>query len=116
VTESIPFDRSFCGAPGEFVGLSRLVRRMIAPNPGPMTFTGTCTYAVGQGEVALIDPGPANKDYIAALLHALSTEAITAILVTHTHIDHSPAARALKTATGAKIFGCPPPPIPSSPA
>jgi len=74
-----------------------------------MTFTGTCTYTVGQGEIAVIDPGPASEDHIAALLQALGAETITAILVTHTHADHSPAARALKAATGAKIIGCAPP-------
>jgi glyoxylase-like metal-dependent hydrolase (beta-lactamase superfamily II) len=104
MTEPIPFDRSFFAAPGELVRLSPLVRRMVAPNPGPMTFTGTCTYVVGQDEVALIDPGPASKEHIAALLAALSTETATAVLVTHTHNDHSPAARALKAATGAKII------------
>jgi glyoxylase-like metal-dependent hydrolase (beta-lactamase superfamily II) len=82
---------------------------MVAPSSGPMTFTGTCTYAVGQDEVVLIDPGPANKEHIAALLAALNAETVAAILVTHTHNDHSPAARALKAATGAKIFGCAPP-------
>jgi glyoxylase-like metal-dependent hydrolase (beta-lactamase superfamily II) len=109
MTEPIFFDRSFFGAPGELVRLSPLVRRMVAPNSGPMTFTGTCTYAVGQGEVVLIDPGPANKEHIAALLAALNAETVAAIVVTHTHNDHSPAARALKAATGAKIFGCAPP-------
>lgn len=108
MTEPIAFDRSYFGAPGALVRLSPLVRRMIAPNPGPMTFAGTCTYAVGRGEVAIIDPGPASKDHIGALIQALSAETITAILVTHTHSDHSPAARALKPATGAKILGCAP--------
>ncbi len=109
MSEPISFDRSIVGAPGEIVRLSPLVRRMVAPNPGPMTFTGTCTYAVGQGEVAVIDPGPANEEHIAALLKALGAETIAAIFVTHTHIDHSAAARALKAATGAKLFGCAPP-------
>jgi glyoxylase-like metal-dependent hydrolase (beta-lactamase superfamily II) len=106
MTDSISFDRSFIGKPGELVRLSPLVRRMVAPNPGPMTFLGTCTYVVGQGEVAIIDPGPDNKEHTAALLAALSGETVNAILVTHTHKDHSPAARALKAATGARIFGC----------
>jgi hypothetical protein len=85
-----------------------LVRRMVAGNPGPMTFTETCTYVVGLGEVAVIDPGSDNKEHIAALLEALSGETVTTILVTLTHKDHSPAARALKAATGARIFGCAP--------
>ncbi|MGO9674930.1 MAG: MBL fold metallo-hydrolase [Methylocella sp.] len=85
--------------------LSPLVRRMAAGNPGPMTFTGTCTYVVGAGEVAIIDPGPDRRPHVDALLEALRGETIAAILVTHTHKDHSPAARALKAATGARIIG-----------
>jgi glyoxylase-like metal-dependent hydrolase (beta-lactamase superfamily II) len=104
----ISFDRSFEGGPGELVRLSPLVRRMVAGNAGPMTFTGTCTYVVGIGDVAVIDPGPDRPDHIAALLAALRGESITTILVTHTHRDHSPGARALKAATGARIIGCAP--------
>ena len=107
-TDDIAFDRAFMGAPGELVRLSPLVRRMAAGNPGPMTFTGTCTYVIGAGEVAVIDPGPDRKEHIDALLEALRGEAIAAILVTHTHKDHSPGARALKAATGAPIIGCAP--------
>jgi len=106
--EEIAFERAFTGAPGELVRLSPLVRRMAAGNPGPMTFTGTCTYVVGAGEVAVIDPGPDRKEHIDALLGALHSEAVAAILVTHTHKDHSPGARALKAATGAPIIGCAP--------
>lgn len=107
-TDDVAFDRAFAGAPGELVRLSPLVRRMAAGNPGPMTFTGTCTYVVGAGEVAVIDPGPDRKAHIDALLEALHGEAVAAILVTHTHKDHSPGARALKAATGAPIIGCAP--------
>src|ERR1700730_2569206 len=108
MTHQISFDRSFFGAPGELIALSPLIRRMVAPNPGPMTFVGTCTYVVGQDEVAIIDPGPDSPEHIAALLEALRGETIKTILVTHTHKDHSPAARALKAATGARIVGCAP--------
>jgi len=106
--DDITFDRAFAGAPGELVRLSPLVRRMAAGNPGPMTFTGTCTYVVGAGKVAIIDPGPDRKEHIDALLQSLRGETIAAILVTHTHKDHSPGARALKAATGARIIGCAP--------
>ncbi|MCI0467463.1 MAG: MBL fold metallo-hydrolase [Beijerinckiaceae bacterium] len=108
MNEQIPFDRSFAGAPGEFLRLSGLVRRMVAPNPGPMTFMGTCTYVVGQDEVAVIDPGPDMAQHIKTLLASLRGESIAAILVTHTHKDHAGAARALKSATGARIIGCAP--------
>lgn len=105
--DDLVFNRSFEGAPGELVRLSPLVRRMAAGNPGPMTFTGTCTYVVGRGgEVAIIDPGPDRQQHIGALLQALRGETIDAILVTHTHKDHSPGARALRQATGARIIGC----------
>jgi glyoxylase-like metal-dependent hydrolase (beta-lactamase superfamily II) len=81
---------------------------MVADNPGPMTFTGTCTYVVGHGEVAIIDPGPDLPQHIAALLQALGHERVSHILVTHTHRDHSAAAARLKAATGAKLIGCAP--------
>jgi glyoxylase-like metal-dependent hydrolase (beta-lactamase superfamily II) len=106
--DDIVFSRSFEGRPGELTQLSPMVRRMLAPNPGIMTFSGTCTYVVGKDEVAVIDPGPDAKDHIAALLAALDGETVTAILVTHTHKDHSQAARALSSVTGARIIGCPP--------
>jgi glyoxylase-like metal-dependent hydrolase (beta-lactamase superfamily II) len=104
----IVFDRTPVGPPGALVRLSPLVRRMVAGNAGPMTFTGTCTYVVGSTQVAVVDPGPENLAHIAALLDALRGETIVAILVTHTHNDHSPGARLLKDATGARIYGCPP--------
>lgn len=88
--------------------VSPLVRRLIAGNAGPFTFTGTCTYIVGWGRVAVIDPGPAEPGHLAALLAALGTDVVTHIMVTHTHRDHSPGARALKQATGAPILGCGP--------
>lgn len=92
--------------PGALAQLSPLVRRVIAPNPGPFTFTGTCSYIVGRGEVAVIDPGPADEAHLATLLAALCGERVTRILVTHTHKDHSPGARALGRATGAPVWGC----------
>src|ERR1700721_1236254 len=100
--------RSFGGGLGELVRLSPLVRRMVAGNSSPMTFTGTCTYVVGTGEVAVIDPGPDSADHITALLAALQDETVATIVVTHTHRDHSPAAAILKAATGARIIGCAP--------
>jgi glyoxylase-like metal-dependent hydrolase (beta-lactamase superfamily II) len=104
----IEFNRSFEGEAGELVELSPLVRRMTVGNPGPMTFTGTCTYIVGREQVMVIDPGPVDEMHCAALLKALGSEKISHILVTHTHRDHSPGATALSAATGAKIIGCAP--------
>jgi len=88
------------------------IRRLLAPNASPFTFTGTQTYVVGEGEVAVIDPGPDDAGHVAALLKALGGERVGAILVTHTHRDHSPASRPLAEATGAPIVGCAPLAIP----
>ncbi len=104
----IPFDLRSPGAPDKLVRLSPLVRRIIADNPGPMTFTGTCTYVVGAGDVAVIDPGPDSPTHLAALIEALGSERVCHIIVTHTHRDHSAGVVALKAATGADIIGCAP--------
>ena len=85
-----------------------LVRRLLAHNPSPFTFTGTGTFVVGNGTVAVIDPGPADPAHIAALLAGLAGESVSHIVITHTHLDHSPAAPAVQAATGAVIVGCAP--------
>jgi len=84
------------------------VRRLLAPNPSPFTYTGTQTYLVGAGEVAVIDPGPDLPEHVDAILAATPGERIAAILCTHTHRDHSPASRPLAAASGAPIIGCAP--------
>ena len=104
----LPLSTEFDGEAGRLVTLSPLVRRLTAPNPGPMTFKGTNTYVVGHGDVTVIDPGPALPGHVATLLAALRGERVARILVTHTHRDHSPAARLLKAETGAPIVGCAP--------
>ncbi|HYF54655.1 MAG TPA: MBL fold metallo-hydrolase [Salinarimonas sp.] len=108
MSEDPAFDRDFPAPPGAAAALTPLVRRVVADNPGAMTFTGTCTYVVGRGTVAVIDPGPDDGRHMAAILAALAGETVSHILVTHTHKDHSPAARALKAATGARLVGCAP--------
>ncbi|HXQ52769.1 MAG TPA: MBL fold metallo-hydrolase [Stellaceae bacterium] len=101
----IPFNRDFDWQYGVAETLSPLVRRVVARNPSPFTFKGTGTYVIGHGQVAMIDPGPDLADHVAALLDALRGETVTHILITHTHLDHSPAAAAVKRATGAKTYG-----------
>lgn len=93
---------------GRVTTLEPLVRRVLAPNPSAFTYSGTQTYIVGEGTVAVIDPGPDDPDHVAALLRAVEGETVSAILCTHTHRDHSPAAIAFKAATGAEIVGCAP--------
>jgi glyoxylase-like metal-dependent hydrolase (beta-lactamase superfamily II) len=93
---------------GRIERLGPLVRRLLAPNPSPFTYTGTQTYIVGSGDVAIIDPGPDMPAHLEALTEALSGERLTAILCTHTHRDHSPASRPLQAATRAPIIGCAP--------
>ena len=93
---------------GKLVPRTALVRRLLAHNPSAFTFTGTGTFVVGRGTVAVIDPGPADPAHIAALIASLDGETISHIVITHTHMDHSPAAPALQAATGAKIVGCAP--------
>ncbi|MDE2228638.1 MAG: MBL fold metallo-hydrolase [Alphaproteobacteria bacterium] len=101
----IPFRRKFIFRYGEVETLSPLIRRVVARNPSPFTFRGTGTYIVGRGKVAIIDPGPAMDDHAATLLGTVAHETVTHILVTHTHLDHSPAAAVIKQATGARTFG-----------
>jgi glyoxylase-like metal-dependent hydrolase (beta-lactamase superfamily II) len=101
----IAFLRDFAFEYGTAETLSPLIRRVVARNPSPFTFTGTGTYIVGRGNVAVIDPGPALPDHVEALLAALAGETVSHILITHTHLDHSPAAAALKRATGAPTLG-----------
>src|SRR3712207_394090 len=93
---------------GRVERLGGRIRRILAPNPSPFTYTGTQTYIVGEGEVAVIDPGPDLPGHVEALAAALRGERVAAILCTHTHRDHSPASRPLQASTGAPIVGCAP--------
>ncbi|WP_082594389.1 MBL fold metallo-hydrolase [Sphingomonas sp. Root710] len=85
-----------------------LVRRVLAANPGPFTYTGTQTYLVGNRDLAVIDPGPDLPEHVEALIAAIGGAPVRAIVCTHTHRDHSPAAIELKARTGAPIIGCAP--------
>ena len=90
--------------PGVPSALSPLVRRIVAPNPGPFTGPGTNTYLVGIDEVAVIDPGPDDKRHIDAIVGASMKERVRWVLLTHTHPDHAPGTARLVKATGAEVL------------
>jgi len=93
--------------------VSPLIRRVVANNPGPFTFTGTGTYIVGRdapgAAVAVIDPGPLDEAHLAALLSAVEGQTVSHVLVTHTHADHAPLARPFASAVGAPVLAARPP-------
>lgn len=84
------------------------IRRITAGNAGPFTFHGTNSYIIGEKNLTIIDPGPDDDRHLAALLAAIGASSVDTILVTHTHIDHSPLAAKLKALTGARVAGCGP--------
>ncbi|MEG6508839.1 MBL fold metallo-hydrolase [Methyloligella sp. 2.7D] len=104
MTAELAFNRSVDVEYGVAEEMAPGVRRIVANNPGPYTFLGSNTYIVGQGEVAVIDPGPADKAHLAAIAEATRGERITHILLTHRHRDHCDGARPLQAALGGEIY------------
>ena len=102
---TVPFVREFDFEYGRADQVSPLIRRVVADNPGPFTFTGTGTYIVGRGKTAVIDPGPDDPRHLDAILAALDGEQVSAIVITHSHLDHSPLAAPLQARTGAPVYG-----------
>jgi glyoxylase-like metal-dependent hydrolase (beta-lactamase superfamily II) len=111
----IPFVREFDFAYGRCDRLTPLIRRVVANNPGPFTFTGTGTYLIGyEGAgrgVAVIDPGPLDDAHLAALLAAVDGQSVSHVLVTHTHLDHAPLARPFADSVGAPVLAAHPPEV-----
>jgi glyoxylase-like metal-dependent hydrolase (beta-lactamase superfamily II) len=103
-TDDVPFDRNFPLKPGVVEQVRPGVRRVLCDNPSPFTFTGTVSYIIGNGNVAILDPGPDSEAHAKALLEAVRGETVTHILVTHTHRDHSPNTARIKAATGATVY------------
>ncbi len=101
-------DRTFDPQYGTAVELMPGVRRLTVNNPGPFTFHGTNSYLLGTSRLICVDPGPALEGQVDTILKAAQGAVIEAILITHTHVDHSPGARLLKERTGAEIIGCGP--------
>ena len=102
---SIVFNRQFTVCYGQPEEVAAGVRRIVANNPKDYTFTGTNTYIVGDRDVVIIDPGPRLADHIDAIARAIAGRTVRAILVTHSHEDHSPASADLRAITGAPVLG-----------
>ena len=102
---TIPFVREMQFTYGDVQQVAPRIRRIVANNPSPFTYFGTGTYLVGTGAVAVIDPGPADPVHIDAILRATEHEEITHLIVTHTHLDHSPGCMLLKEHCDAKTYG-----------
>ncbi len=102
------FNTNFSPPCGQLEKLAPGVSRICAPNRGPYTFTGTNSYLLGEKELLVLDPGPNNEKHLEALLKGIAGRPVTAILLSHTHKDHSALARRLHKATGAPLwFGGP---------
>ncbi|WP_380051870.1 MBL fold metallo-hydrolase [Falsihalocynthiibacter sp. SS001] len=100
----MPHASNIAPAAGKPEQLEQGITRVIAPNPSPMTYWGTNSYLVGETSVVVIDPGPADEAHLAALLGAIDGRDVAAILITHSHRDHSPLAARLRQETGAKVY------------
>ena len=107
----IPFVKDIDFTPGAPDEVLLGVRRVIANNPGPYTYTGTGTYIIGTGEVAVIDPGPNDDAHLEALIAATAGETVSHILITHTHSDHCGLARKFADRVGAPILAFGPHPV-----
>ena len=92
----IPYRRELAFEYGQIEQIAPGIRRVIANNPSPFTFYGTGTYILGSDNVAVIDPGPADPAHIQAIVDGLAGETISHVLITHTHMDHSPGCALLK--------------------
>ncbi len=100
----IPFRRELDFEYGKVQPIAPGIRRVVANNPSPFTLHGTGTYIVGEGNVCVIDPGPADPHHISALVDGLADERITHVLVTHTHMDHSPGCALLREFSDAPTY------------
>jgi glyoxylase-like metal-dependent hydrolase (beta-lactamase superfamily II) len=104
----LPLNTRFEPQTGQLVEVAPGIGRITAPNSGPYTFTGTNSFLIGTDKIAVLDPGPDEPHHMAALKSAIAGRAIVAILLTHTHRDHSASAARLKSETGAPLwFGGP---------
>ncbi len=100
----IPFVRDIDPRYGDTIQVSPLIQRVVAENPGPFTYTGTGVYIVGKGSGAVIDPGPIQTTHFDALKRTLEGRKVSHVLVTHSHMDHSPLAHPLAEWAGCKVY------------
>lgn len=107
-TDKDMFLRNFDAQHGSPIPVGSNIARVTCTNSGPLTFAGTNSYIVGTQTLGIIDPGPINDEHYDALIAAINGRDVSHIFITHTHVDHSPLARRLKEATGAKIVGAAP--------
>jgi glyoxylase-like metal-dependent hydrolase (beta-lactamase superfamily II) len=112
----LAFERRYTARPGEPWTVDGLpIQVVLADNPGAFTFTGTNTYVIGERELVVVDPGPALDSHFDSVLALIGSRPVAAIVVTHTHSDHSPLAPRLAAATGAPTFGFGPHPSEAPP-
>ena len=90
--------------PGKVDVLAPGLRRILAPNPSPMTFWGTNTYLIGREKLVIIDPGPDSAAHLKAILGAVGSTKVHFILVTHAHLDHTPLAKRLGAEVNAPVL------------
>lgn len=100
----LAFDTSFAPQAGRPVQVAAGLVRVTAPNAGPYTFTGTNSFLLGEERLAVVDPGPGDRAHLEALRAAIAGRPVEAILITHTHRDHSALAPRLKAETGAPLW------------
>ena len=105
MTTTIPFIHEYDFEYARLEQVSPLIRRVTARNPSGFTFHGTNTYVIGHGKVAVLDPGPLLDEHVEALKQLLAEETVNHLLITHTHMDHSPAAAPLKQCWQARSYG-----------
>ncbi|GBF58881.1 hydroxyacylglutathione hydrolase GloC [Candidatus Phycosocius bacilliformis] len=110
---AIPYVREIQFEYGKVEQVSPLIRRVIANNPGPFTYTGTGVYIIGHGDVCVIDPGPDLVEHFEALKQILAGETVSHVLVTHSHMDHSPLAHPLARWAGCSVLASGEAPLPT---